>query len=145
MPKIVDVTSKGYGIAIIRDRRNPDEGQIVSWLIRPNDEIPASPRGTFRTIEDGQEAVEIAVYESTTDVLSEELTDNLELVKGDLVGLPPNQPAGQPLEVSFNLEADGILRITAVASNGKELRLEAKISGLVPEEVKRAPLPALQR
>ncbi|MGH3878557.1 MAG: Hsp70 family protein [Actinophytocola sp.] len=145
MPKIVDVTSKGYGIAIIRDRRNPDAGRIVSWLIRPNDEIPAAPRGTFRTIEDGQEMVEIAVYESTTDVLSEELPDNLELVKGDLVGLPPNQPAGQPLEVSFNLEADGILRITAVASNGKELRLEAKISGLVPEEVKRAPLPALQR
>jgi len=145
MPKIVDVTSKGYGIAIIRDRRNPDAGRIVSWLIRPNDEIPASPRGTFRTIEDSQEMVEIAVYESRTDVLSEELPDNLELVKGDLVGLPPNQPAGQPLEVSFNLEADGILRISAVASNGKELQLEAKISGLVPEEVKRAPLPALQR
>jgi molecular chaperone DnaK len=145
LPRIVDVTSKGYGIAVVRDRRKPEDGEIVSWLIRPNDEIPASPRGTFHTVEDGQVTVQIAVYESRTDVLSEELTDNLELVKGDLVGLPPNQPAGQPLEVSFNLDADGILRITAVASNGKDLRLEAKISGLVPEEVKRAPLPAIQR
>ncbi|WP_328644902.1 Hsp70 family protein [Amycolatopsis sp. NBC_00348] len=145
IPKIVDVTSKGYGIAIVRDPRNQDGERIVSWLIRPNDEIPASPRGTFRTVAHGQEMVEIVVYESKTDVLSIELPDNLELVKGDLVGLPPDQPAGQPLEVSFNLQADGILRVSAVASNGKELRLEAKISGLVPEEVKRAPLPALQR
>jgi len=145
IPKIIDVTSKGYGIAIVRDARDRDGDRIVSWLIRPNDEIPASPKGTFRTVDDGQEAVEIAVYESKTDVLSVELPDNLELVKGELVGLPPNLLAGQPLEVSFTLQADGILRVSAVASNGKELRLEAKISGLVPEEVKRAPLPALQR
>jgi molecular chaperone DnaK len=145
IPKIVDVTSKGYGIAIVRDPKKRDGDRIVSWLIRPNDEIPASPSGTFRTIDHGQEAVEIAVYESKTDVLSVELPDNLELVQGELVGLPPDQPAGQPLEVSFTLQADGILRVSAVASNGKELRLEAKISGLVPEEVKRAPLPALQR
>jgi molecular chaperone DnaK len=145
LPKIVDVTSKGYGIAVVRDRRKPQDGSVVSWLIRPNDEIPASPRDTFRTVDDDQETVHIAVYESTTDVLSEELEDNLKLVEGELVGLPPNQPAGQPLEVSFNLEADGILHITAVASNGEELTLEAKISGLVPEEVKRAPLPAIQR
>ncbi|MGK3206605.1 Hsp70 family protein [Amycolatopsis sp. MEPSY49] len=145
IPKIVDVTSKGYGIAIVRDPRKQDGERIVSWLIKPNDEIPASPRGTFRTVSDGQETVEIVVYESKTDMLSVELPDNLELVQGDLVGLPPNQPAGQPLTVSFTLQADGILRVSAVASNGKELRLEAKISGLVPEEVKRAPLPALQR
>jgi molecular chaperone DnaK len=145
LPKIVDVTSKGYGMATLRDWRKSLDDEMVAWLIRPNDEIPASPRETFYTVKDGQERVKISVYESTTDVLSEELEDNLKLVEGDLTGLPPNQPANQPIEVSFNLEADGILRITAVASNGKELTLEAKISGLVPEEVKRAPLPALQR
>jgi molecular chaperone DnaK len=145
LPKIVDVTSKGYGIAVLRDRRKSLDDMAVSWLIRPNDEIPASPRDTYRTVEDDQETVQISVYESTTDVLSDELEDNLKLVEGDLTGLPPNQPAGQPLQVSFNLAADGILHITAVASNGKELTLEAKISGLVPDEVKRAPLPAIQR
>jgi molecular chaperone DnaK len=66
-------------------------------------------------------------------------------VEGELVGLPEKQPAGQPIKVSFNLEADGILRITAVGGNGKELTLQAKISGLVPDEVKRAPLPVIQR
>jgi molecular chaperone DnaK len=145
LPKIVNVTSKGYGIAVIRDARRPDDGQVVSWLIRPNDEIPAAPNDTFHTVSDDQQTVQIAVYESTTDMLSEELEDNLELVAGELVGLPPRQPAGQPLEVAFNLEADGILRIKAVANNGKELTLQAKISGTVPDEVKSAPLPVIQR
>ncbi|HEV2781160.1 MAG TPA: Hsp70 family protein [Actinophytocola sp.] len=145
LPKIVNVTSKGYGVAVVRDPRRPDDSDlVVSWLIRPNDEIPASPHGTYRTVHDDQYAVEISAYESKTDVLSKELEDNLKLVEGELVGLP-KQPAGQPFEVSFNLEADGILRIKAVASNGKELTLQAKISGLVPEDVKRAPLPRIQR
>ncbi|RKT52846.1 Hsp70 family protein [Saccharothrix australiensis] len=144
LPRIVDVTSKGYGIAVLRDSDDPDSDLVVSWLIKPNDEIPARPRDTFRTVHDGQRAVDIAVYESTTDVLSAELADNLELVKGTLTELPPG-PAGQPLEVSFNLGADGILHITAAAANGERIELAAKISGLVPEEVKRAPLPALRR
>jgi molecular chaperone DnaK len=144
LPKIVNVTSKGYGIAIVRDARRLDDGRIVSWLINPNDEIPASKSDKFRTVQDNQESVEISVYESTTDVLSKELDDNLKLVEGELVDLP-REPAGQPLQVSFNLGADGILHITATARNGNEIKLEAKISGLVPEEVKRAPLPAIQR
>ncbi|WP_158846649.1 Hsp70 family protein [Saccharothrix deserti] len=145
LPKIVNVTSKGYGIAVVRDsRKRDDHDLVVAWLIKPNDEIPARPRDTFRTIHDQQREVDIAVYESTTDMLSVELDDNLKLVEGTLSNLPPG-PAGQPLEVSFNLEADGILHITAVAGNGEKIKLEAKISGLVPEDVKRAPLPALQR
>src|SRR5262249_3999013 len=144
MPAIVDVTSKGYGVAVIRDARNPEAGDRVAWLIHPNDEVPASPQEVFSTVHDDQTAVRIRVFESTTDVLREELGDNLELVAGDLVGLRARQKAGQPFDVSFNLGSDGILRITAVARNGKELRLEAKISGLVPDEVKRAPLPAIQ-
>jgi molecular chaperone DnaK len=144
LPKIVNVTSKGYGIAVIRDRRRPDGDKIVSWLIKPNDEIPATPEKTFGTVENDQESVRIAVYESTTDMLSEEIHDNLELVAGDLVKLPPG-PAGQPLLVAFRLGSDGILQIKATSTDGKELRLEAKISGLIPEEVKRTPLPAIQR
>ncbi|MBB5807952.1 molecular chaperone DnaK [Saccharothrix ecbatanensis] len=144
LPKIVNVTSKGYGIAVVRDGRKRDSDLVVAWLIKPNDEIPARPHDTFRTVEDRQQEVDISVYESTTDVLSIELEDNLKLVEGTLKNLPPG-PAGQPLEVSCNLGADGILHVTAVAGNGEEITLEAKISGLVPEEVKRAPLPALQR
>ncbi|GAA3888585.1 Hsp70 family protein [Saccharothrix violaceirubra] len=144
LPKIVNVTSKGYGIAVVRDPKKPDGDLVVAWLIHPNDEIPARPSDVFRTVSDNQTGVDVAVYESTTDVLSEELYDNLELVKGTLKDIP-RAPAGQPFDVSFNLEADGILHVKAVASNGRELKLEAKISGLVPEEVKRAPLPAIQR
>ncbi|KOV90038.1 Hsp70 family protein [Nocardia sp. NRRL S-836] len=144
MPKIVNVTSKGYGIAVVRDRNRPEAGQVVAWLIKPNDEVPATPQRTFGTTYDDQDTVEIAVYESTTDMLSEELDDNLELVKGSLVDLPRG-PAGQPLDVACALGADGMLHVTATATNGREIKLQAKISGLIPEEVKRSPLPALQR
>lgn len=144
MPKIVNVTSKGYGIAVVRDVKRPDDGQLVSWLIRPNDEIPTSPTGSFATTYDDQETVQITVYESKTDVLSVELPDNRELVAGDLTGLPGGR-AGQPVKVAFNLGSDGILRITATGSNGRELKLEAEISGLIPDEVKNAPLPLLTR
>lgn len=145
LPTIVDVTSKGYGVAVVRDKARSHTDLMVSWLIRPNDEIPASPRETFYTIKDNQTAVEIEVYESTTDILSEELADNLKLVDGVLQGLPPGLPADQPIDVSFNLGGDGMLHITATASNGKQLKLNAKISGLVPDEVKNAPLPPALR
>jgi molecular chaperone DnaK len=145
LPNIVDVTSKGYGVAVVRDPDRRTSDLVVAWLINPNDEIPASPKQTFYTIEDNQTSVDIDVYESTTDVLSEELDDNLKLVSGVLQGLPSGMPANQPIEVSFNLGSDGILHITATASNGKVLELKAKISGLVPEEVKNAPLPAIRR
>ncbi|HEX9334391.1 MAG TPA: Hsp70 family protein [Pseudonocardiaceae bacterium] len=144
MPKIVNVTSKGYGVAVVRDRKKPDGDLRVSWLIRPNDEIPTSPKDTFSTVHDDQETVHVTVYESFTDVLSEELSDNKELVDGDLTGLPGG-PAGQPVQMAFNLGQEGILRVTATGSNGRELKLEAQISGLIPDEVKRAPLPLLAR
>jgi molecular chaperone DnaK len=145
LPNIVDVTSKGYGVAVVRDAKRRDSDLIVAWLINPNDEIPASPQQTFYTIEDDQTSVEIDVYESKTDLLSEELADSTKLVSGVLRDLPPRMPANQPIGVSFNLGGDGILHITATASNGKILRLEAKISGLIPAEAKRAPLPAIRR
>lgn len=144
MPKIVNVTSKGYGVAVVRDPKKPDGDLRVAWLIRPNDEIPTGPRETFSTIHDNQETVHVTVYESFTDVLSDELADNKELVNGDLTGLPGG-PAGQPVKMAFNLGSDGILHITATASNGRELKLEAQISGLIPDEVKQAPLPLLTR
>ncbi|WP_188316638.1 Hsp70 family protein [Solihabitans fulvus] len=145
LPAIIDVTSKGYGIEVVRESGRPKAGTHLAWLIRPNDEVPATVRDTFRTVSDNQETVEIVVYESTTDVLTENVTDHVKLVEGRLVGLPSRQSAGRPIVVSFALGADAILRITALAENGRELTLEARISGLVPDEVKRAPLPALQR
>jgi molecular chaperone DnaK len=139
---IINVTSKGYGAKVVKDEH--DDVGYIEWLILPNDEIPASPRETFRTVSHNQTSVHMEVYESSTDTLSEVLTEHLKLVEGRLVGLPRGRPAGQPIEVSYNLGDDGILRVTASA-DGQELRLEAKISGATPQEVMESALPNIMR
>lgn len=143
-PRIVNVSSKGYGVRVVRDDR--DQVGHVAWLIRPQDEVPAAPRETFRTVSDGQTEVNVEVFESLTADLDDRPSEdvNKKLVEGTLKGLPPRQPAGQPLEVDFGLGDDGILRITARSANGRQLRLEARISGATSEEDMNTPLPALQ-
>ena len=141
-PTIVNVTSKGYGIKTVDGER--DTVGHVEWLIRPNDEVPASPRETFHTVSQNQTAVNVEVYESRTSELSRVLTDNIKMVDGQLEGLPPGRSAGQPIDVYCNLGDDGILHVTATA-NGQELRLKAQISGATPQEVLDAPLPSISR
>jgi molecular chaperone DnaK len=142
VPAIINVTSKGYGVKVVD---SPQDGVgHIEWLVRPNDELPASPRGTFRTISHDQQEVNVRVYESSTDVLTGVLAEHLLLVEGQLVGLPPGQPAGQPIEIAYTLGDDAILRIRA-SSQQRELSLEARISGATPQDVMNAPLPDIQR
>jgi molecular chaperone DnaK len=95
----------------------------VSWLIRPNDELPASPQQVYATVADDQTQVEIVVYESATNQLNDEIAVNKELVKGLLTGLPPRQPAGQRVTVTFLLTDEGILEILATGPSGQRLNL----------------------
>ncbi|GAA1832270.1 Hsp70 family protein [Microlunatus capsulatus] len=140
--EIINVTSKGYGIKVVKDQH--DKVGHIEWLIHPNDELPTSPSDTFHTVMANQTEVHIEIYESTTDILSDVLTEHVLLVDGDLAGLPSGKPANQPIQVNYNLGDDGILRATA-NSGGRELKIEAKISGATPQEVLDAPLPYIQR
>jgi molecular chaperone DnaK len=142
-PRIINVTSKGYGIKVV-DGPGDRIGH-VGWLLRPNDEIPATPSDTFSTVHDNQDSVHIEVYESFTADLDAAIEANKLLVSGDLTGMPPNKPAGAPIVIDFGLGEDGILAITARAANGKVLTLEAKISGATSEEDLNTPLPLIQR
>jgi molecular chaperone DnaK len=141
VPVIENITSRGYGVKTVRDER--DKVGYVSWLIRPNDRLPAAPREPYKTVAANQTEVEIVVYESTTNVLNDAIDVNTELVRGMLKGLPPGQPAGQPLEVTFRLGDEGILEIIATGSSGQELRLEYKLPGQVPDEELAKPLPSI--
>jgi len=142
-PRIVNVTSKGYGIKVV-DGPSDRVGH-VGWLLKPNDEIPATPRDTFSTVHDNQDSVHIEVYESFTADLDDAVDANKLLVSGHLTGMPPNKPAGQPIVIDFGLGDDGILAISARASNGQVLTLEAKISGATSEKDLNTPLPLIQR
>jgi molecular chaperone DnaK len=123
---LVNIASRGYGILAVNVIG--DEG-FVSWLIQPNDELPASPQKLYSTVADGQTEVEIVVYESGTIALNDELRVNTELVRGLLTGLPPYQPAGQRVTVTFCLTDEGILEILATGPTRQQLNLRWRRPG----------------
>ncbi|QFZ18630.1 Hsp70 family protein [Saccharothrix syringae] len=141
--KVVDVTSKGYGVLIVRDAGRPSLGSAVHWIIAPNTPLPTSGRHTLCTVRDGQTAMRVAVYESTTDVLSDDEADHLRLDERTMEGLPRDGRRGDPIELDFSLGADGVLRIDARAANGARLRIETQVRGGGTDAV--APLPGLRR
>jgi molecular chaperone DnaK len=120
-PVLINVASRGYGIQAVHELGDPIGH--VSWLIHPNDELPASPQQLYATAADDQTEVDIVVYESATVELNDEIRVNTELVKGRLTGLPPHQPAGQRVTVTFLLTDEGILEILASGPSGQKLNL----------------------
>jgi molecular chaperone DnaK len=139
--RIVNVSSKGYGVHVV-DAPDDRVGH-VAWLIRPNDALPCAPQETFRTVHPDQTSVAVRVFESLTSELDDAVDRNTELIDGVLEGLPPRQPAGQPVDVDLALGDDGILHIHA-RSGGRDLRLDARISGSTPPGELSRPLPPIQ-
>jgi molecular chaperone DnaK len=139
VPKLVNITSRGYGVKAVHGEH--DTVGYVSWLIRPNDELPTAPQETYYTIYPNQTEVNIAVFESATNVLNEDITVNSELIAGILSGLSPNKPARQPIEVTFRLGDEGILEILALGPSGQRLILEYRLPGQVPDDELAKPLP----
>ena len=141
VPPLRNIASRGYGIRAVRGEH--DHVGHVSWMIEPNDELPASPQETYATVRQGQTQVEIVVYESATPVLNDELTVNTELIRGMLTGLPPRQPPGQQVTVTFCLTDEGILDILATGPSGQQLNLTWQPPGTLPPQERDNPLPDL--
>ena len=110
-------------------------GGLMSVLIPRNTKIPCSARETFTTFVDHQTAVDIHVAQGEREQISE----NRSLARFKLRGIPP-QPAGMPrVEVSFLVDADGILQVAARdLKTGVEQTVEVRPSfGLAEAEVQR--------
>jgi molecular chaperone DnaK len=106
---LLDVTPLSLGIETM--------GGIFTKLIERNTTIPAKKSQTFSTAEDNQPAVTIRVLQGERQMAN----DNTELGRFDLVGLPP-APRGIPqIEVTFDIDADGIVHVAAKdKGTGKE-------------------------
>lgn len=143
-PSIVDVTAKGYGVVVVRDFDRPGDGWQLRWLIKPSTEVPTRRHDVLRTVHQDQRRMAIRVYESMTDVLSDDVDDHVPLVAGNLVGLPAGLGRGHEVGLDIELGADGILRIRAHDGDA-DLRLEARVTGQVPPEDQEAPLPGIRR
>jgi molecular chaperone DnaK len=124
---LLDVTPLSLGLETL--------GGIMTKLIEKNTTIPTKASNTFSTADDNQTAVTIHVLQGER----ERAADNKSLGKFDLTDIPP-APRGMPqVEVSFDIDANGILNVSAKdKATGKEQKIIIKASsGLNEEEIKR--------
>ncbi len=110
-------------------------GGVLTPLVERNTTIPTSKKQVFSTAADNQPAVTIRVLQGERKMAN----DNKEVGRFDLTDIPP-APRGVPqIEVSFDVDADGIMHVSAKdMQSGKEqkIRIEAK-SGLSDDEIEK--------
>jgi molecular chaperone DnaK len=124
---LLDVTPLTLGIET--------KGGVMTKLIERNTTIPTRKSEIFSTAEDNQPSVEVHVLQGEREMA----TYNKSLGKFQLTGIPP-APRGIPqIEVTFDIDANGILNVGAKdLGTGKEQKIEIKSgSGLAEEEVER--------
>jgi molecular chaperone DnaK len=124
---LLDVTPLSLGIETL--------GGVMTKLIEKNTTIPTKANQVFSTADDNQTAVTIHVLQGER----ERAGDNKSLGRFDLTDLPP-APRGMPqVEVTFDIDANGILHVSAKdKATGKEQKIVIKASsGLTEEEIKR--------
>jgi molecular chaperone DnaK len=124
---LLDVTPLSLGIETL--------GGVMTKLIERNTTIPTTKKETFSTAADGQTSVEIKVYQGEREMAA----NNRLLGSFILDGIPP-APRGVPqVEVSFDIDANGILNVSAKdlgTGKAQAIKIESS-SGLTDDDIKR--------
>merc|ERR1711979_16005 len=120
---LLDVTPLSLGIETL--------GGVIHKIINRNTTIPTKKSQVYSTAADGQTQVEIKIYQGERDMAK----DNKMLGNFILSGIPP-MPRGQPqIEVTFDIDANGIVNVGAKdKGTGKEQNIVIQSSGGLSEE-----------
>jgi molecular chaperone DnaK len=124
---LLDVTPLSLGIETM--------GGVFTKLIESNTTIPTKKSQDFSTAADNQPSVQIVVYQGERPMAR----DNRKLGEFNLDGIPPAQRGVPQIEVTFDIDANGILNVSAkdkATGKSHNIRIEAK-SGLSQEEIDR--------
>ena len=124
---LLDVTPLSLGIETL--------GGVFTRLIDRNTTIPTRKAQVFSTAEDGQSAVTIRVFQGEREMAA----GNKVLGQFDLVGIPPAQRGVPQIEVTFDIDANGIVQVSAKdKGTGKEQQIRIQASGgLDDDEIER--------
>lgn len=120
---LLDVTPLSLGIETL--------GGVMTKLIERNTTVPTKKSNTFSTAADNQTAVTIHVLQGERPMA----TDNKSLGRFDLVGIPPARRGVPQIEVTFDIDANGILHVSAKdQGTGKEQSIKIDRAGSISKE-----------
>ncbi len=140
--EITNVTSHSFGVIVTIDFQTSREREVAENLVLVNDPLPAFRMHTYGTLEADQEIVELRIIENgqESEIVELEEFQELEELGKIILPLPPGLPANAPIEVTFELDRQGILHVTGREPKSgvtSDATFEAR-GGITAEEVQEA-------
>ena len=136
---LLDVCPFSLGIATLnREEKNKDLGDLMSKVVNKGTKLPCKKKEVFKTVNDNQKSVLFQVFEGENKYVK----DNYPLGTFELTNLPPKKAGEVKMDVTFELDEDSILTVTAIekdnTSNTNSIVIKNDKGGLSRNEIEEA-------